>query len=205
MLDICSCFNHAVLYRRRAYLALYASNTRVYNTPSSSNVTLSAVIAFWLGISSADSFKLLTYAMRSRNGNRIARPGSRIRWNFPIRSTIHAVCCGTNRTIVFAGRVAWLVKYVVGPPDGLCEAAELPPNWPKRDSGARLRLEFESARHCIVGRAVWMAGRGRRRCCGSKLPRDRNSFDDWRDAPSILRNCGRMCGDWRESGGVSWS
>ncbi len=31
--------------RNSAYLALYASNTRVYNTPSSSNVTLSAVMA----------------------------------------------------------------------------------------------------------------------------------------------------------------
>jgi len=34
----------------------------------------------------------------------MARPGGRIRLNFPIRSTIHAVCCGTNLTIVFAGK-----------------------------------------------------------------------------------------------------
>lgn len=90
--------------RNITYLALYASNTRVYRTPSSSKVTLSAVMALWLGISIAASFRLLTYAIRSKNGIRIARPGCRILLNFPIRSTIQAVCCGTNRTIVFAGK-----------------------------------------------------------------------------------------------------
>lgn len=35
---------------------------------------------------------------------RMARPGSSILLNFPIRSTIHAVCWGTNRIIVFAGK-----------------------------------------------------------------------------------------------------
>lgn len=40
-------------------------------------------------------------------------PGGRIRLNFPIRSTIHAVCCGTKRTMVLAGRDGrW--KYVEG-------------------------------------------------------------------------------------------
>lgn len=37
-------------------------------------------------------------------GTNIARPGGRIRLNFPMRSTIHAVCCGTNLIIVFAGK-----------------------------------------------------------------------------------------------------
>lgn len=34
----------------------------------------------------------------------MARPGSSMRLNFPMRSTIHAVCCGTNRITVFVGR-----------------------------------------------------------------------------------------------------
>ena len=85
--------------------------------PSSSNVTLSAVMALWLGISIAASFKLLTYAILSKKGTKIARPGSKILLNFPIRSTIHAVCCGTNRIIVFAGKEGrW--KYEDG---ALCE------------------------------------------------------------------------------------
>lgn len=67
-------------------------------------MTLSAVIALWLGISIAVSFRLLTYAIRSRNGTSIARPGCSILLNFPMRSTIHAVCWGTNLTMVFAGR-----------------------------------------------------------------------------------------------------
>lgn len=44
----------------RTNLALYASNTRVYSTPSSSSVTLSAVMALWLGISMAASLRDLT-------------------------------------------------------------------------------------------------------------------------------------------------
>ena len=49
--------------------------------------------------------------MRSMKGIRIAKPGSKILLNLPMRSTIHAVCCGTNRTTVFAGsRGFW--KYV---------------------------------------------------------------------------------------------
>ncbi len=40
-------------------------------------------------------------------------PGSRIRLNFPIRSTIHAVCWGTKRIIVFAGSEG-LWKYDAG-------------------------------------------------------------------------------------------
>ena len=91
--------------------------TLVYKTPSNSSVTLSAVMALWLGISRATSFKLFTYAMRSRNGMRMARPGSRMRLNFPMRSTIHAVCCGTKRMMVFAGRDGFW-KYVVGPAPG---------------------------------------------------------------------------------------
>lgn len=46
-----------------------------------------------------------------------ASPGCNIRLNLPIRSTIHAVCCGTKRTIVFAGNEGrW--KYVLGVPEG---------------------------------------------------------------------------------------
>ena len=33
----------------------------------------------------------------------IANPGCNIRLNLPIRSTIHAVCCGTKRIMVLAG------------------------------------------------------------------------------------------------------
>ncbi|KAJ6437831.1 LOW QUALITY PROTEIN: ubiquitin-conjugating enzyme variant MMS2 [Purpureocillium lavendulum] len=42
-------------------------------------------------------------AMRSMKGIRMASPGSRMRLNLPMRSTIQAVCCGTNRTTVLAG------------------------------------------------------------------------------------------------------
>lgn len=42
--------------------------------------------------------------MRSMNGTRMARPGCSILLNLPMRSTIQAVCCGTNRMIVLAGR-----------------------------------------------------------------------------------------------------
>ena len=76
----------------------------MYSTPSNSNVTLSAVMALWLGISIADSFKLLTYAIRSMNGISIANPGSKTRLYLPILSTIQAVCCGTKRTMVLAGK-----------------------------------------------------------------------------------------------------
>ena len=48
-------------------------------------------------------------------GIKIARPGSSIRLNFPIRSTIHAVCCGTNRTTVFVGKRLCDPKYEGGP------------------------------------------------------------------------------------------
>ena len=42
--------------------------------------------------------------MRSRAGISSAKPGARIRLNLPMRSTIHAVCCGTKRMMVLAGR-----------------------------------------------------------------------------------------------------
>jgi hypothetical protein len=45
----------------------------------------------------------------------MARPGSRMRLNFPMRSTIHAVCCGTNRTTVFVGVRLCDEKYEGGP------------------------------------------------------------------------------------------
>lgn len=38
-----------------------------------------------------------------------------MRLNFPMRSTIQAVCCGTNRTIVFVGRRLCDEKYEGGP------------------------------------------------------------------------------------------
>lgn len=37
-------------------------------------------------------------------GKRMATPGSRMRLNLPIRSTIQAVCWGTKRMMVLAGR-----------------------------------------------------------------------------------------------------
>lgn len=55
-------------------------------------------------------------------GTKTARPGSSMRLNFPMRSTIHAVCCGTNRITVFVGKRLCDEKYEGGP-DG-----EL--NWP---------------------------------------------------------------------------
>jgi hypothetical protein len=45
----------------------------------------------------------------------MARPGSSMRLNFPMRSTIHAVCCGTNRTTVFVGVRLCDEKYEGGP------------------------------------------------------------------------------------------
>ena len=51
--------------------------------------------------------------MRSRKGIKIARPGWSILLNFPILSTTHAVCCGTKRMMVLAGREG-LWKYVEG-------------------------------------------------------------------------------------------
>lgn len=58
-------------------------------------------------------------------GIRIARPGDKIRLNFPMRSTIHAVCCGTNLIIVFVGSLDVFWKYACGipplpPPPRLC-------------------------------------------------------------------------------------
>jgi hypothetical protein len=56
-------------------------------------------MALWLGTSTAVSFILLTYLILSMNGTRKLRPGSSKRWNFPIRSIIHASCWGTNLII----------------------------------------------------------------------------------------------------------
>ena len=44
----------------------------------------------------ATSLSDLTYWILSRKGMRIARPGSRMRSNLPMRSTIQACCCGTK-------------------------------------------------------------------------------------------------------------
>lgn len=125
------------------HLALYASNTLVYRTPSRSNVTLSAVIALWLGISMATSFRLLTYAIRSITGARIANPGSRMRLNLPIRSTIHAVCCGTKRIMVLAGNRGFWKYEGRGPPKL--------PLLPEKLAGRRVREDVEKER-CDWGR-----------------------------------------------------
>jgi hypothetical protein len=58
--------------------------------------------------------------MRSRNGINTANPGCNMRLNFPMRSTIHAVCCGTNLIIVFAGSDGlWKNEGVTLEPEGL--------------------------------------------------------------------------------------
>lgn len=76
--------------------------------------------------------------MRSMKGIRMANPGSRIRLNLPMRSTIHAVCCGTNRTTVLAGsRGFW--KY---------DGRELPP---VKLAGSRLRADVVMKRDCCNG------------------------------------------------------
>lgn len=134
--------------------------------------------------------------MRSRKGTSRARPGSRIRSNLPIRSTIHAVCWGTNRTTVFAGRVGRLLKYVGVPPDCWGTAA----NPLKSDSGARLRGEFDTVRDCVV--LMQVLGRRWLRCW--RRARDLISLDDWRDSPSIFAGgswgVGRLTG-WGRWGG----
>src|SRR5690242_21944054 len=45
----------------------------------------------------------------------MANPGSNMRLNFPMRSTIHAVCCGTNLTTVLVGSRLCDPKYEGGP------------------------------------------------------------------------------------------
>jgi len=54
-------------------------------------VTLSEVIALCFGTSMAISFRLCTYLILSATGTRMFRPGSRILWNRPMRSTTQAL------------------------------------------------------------------------------------------------------------------
>jgi len=88
--------------------------TLMYNTPSSSRLTLSCVIADCDGILIAVSLSECVYDIFSIIGIYILslnvciwvqqfgictinpRPGFMILWNLPIRSTIYADCCGTN-------------------------------------------------------------------------------------------------------------
>ena len=86
------------------------------------------VIADCCGISMAISFRLWTYLTRSRTGMRTLTPGSRTLWNFPIRSTTHASCCGTNMTTVFNG-VLW--RHLTGARWG---RAALNCSWPRTDN-----------------------------------------------------------------------
>lgn len=88
----------------------------------------------------AVSFSDLTYAIRSMKGMRTARPGSRMRLNFPMRSTIHAVCCGTNRIIVLAGRDGfWKYEVAIPGPPG--------PDMPSMEGfGALLANDWEKFR-----------------------------------------------------------
>jgi len=61
-------------------------------------------------------------------GTRIARPGFKMRLYFPMRSTIQAVCWGTKRIIVLAGREGrW--KYVAG------GAGDVPIGFESREEG----------------------------------------------------------------------
>ncbi len=74
-------------------------------------------------------------------------PGGRIRLNFPMRSTIQAVCCGTKRIMVLAGREGrW--KYVEG---GLEEGVVAPRREGPRARGWRV---LEKGRRWI-GREFW--------------------------------------------------
>jgi ribosomal protein L34E len=52
-------------------------------------------MAAWFGIGSATSFSECAYAMRSIRGIRKWRPGARVLWYLPKRSTTKAVCSGT--------------------------------------------------------------------------------------------------------------
>ena len=71
-------------------------------------------------------------------GMRIARPGSNILLNRPMRSTIHAVCCGTKRTTVFVGVRLCVPKY-----EGGLGFALACPREPKMLCGLLLEAECE--------------------------------------------------------------
>jgi len=90
-------------------------------------IHLPIVMADCCGISMAISFRLWTYLTRSRTGMRTLTPGSSVLWNFPIRSTTQASCCGTNMTTVFSG-VLW--RHRTG---ALCGRAALNCSWPRTD------------------------------------------------------------------------
>mmetsp|Transcript_789 Transcript_789/g.2212 ORF Transcript_789/g.2212 Transcript_789/m.2212 type:complete len:259 (+) Transcript_789:204-980(+) len=84
---VCASCMTAAMGSLTPYEAWYASTTRRKITPSMLIVTLSFVIADWLGIGMASSFRECEYAIRSANGIRRCTPGSSNLWNLPKRST----------------------------------------------------------------------------------------------------------------------
>jgi len=82
-----------------------------------------------------------------------------------MRSTIHAVCCGTNLTIVLAGKLErW--KYVLGGPPTVDEER----NMLSPGDGSAWRGVVERAAFCVVCvagyRELWMAAIERRDSAG---------------------------------------
>src|ERR1051325_654467 len=66
--------------------------------PSTPSWVLSFVMQICSGTSSGTSLSEWTYATLSKNGMMRFRPGSRVPWKRPSRSTTQALCCGTIRT-----------------------------------------------------------------------------------------------------------
>ena len=100
-------------------------------------IQLPIVMADWDGISIAISFKLWTYLTLSTIGMSTLTPGSRIRLNFPIRSTIQASCWGTNMTIVLMGVLCFKRT------GALCGegTGELKWSWPNTDMAWNDKIE----------------------------------------------------------------
>jgi len=102
---VCAIWSTAYIASCTPYEALYGSTILTYSTPSMVRLTLSLVMACWLGTVIACSFRLCTYEILSAIGIRKLMPGLRTLWNFPNRSTTYALCCGTTRTPRFTGKV----------------------------------------------------------------------------------------------------
>src|SRR6478609_8642587 len=67
--------------------------------PSTCSCVLSRVMQTWLGTSSGISFSECLYATLSTKGTRKFRPGVRVAWYLPRRSSTQAFCCGTTLSV----------------------------------------------------------------------------------------------------------
>src|SRR5574343_833184 len=82
------------------------SVTWKYRMPSTWSCVLSRVMQTWLGTSSGISLRLCFWITLSMKGTTKFRPGERLAWYLPKRSTTQACCWGTTLTVLAMNRTA---------------------------------------------------------------------------------------------------